>query len=56
MWKNEYWGGQREGAGRPKKEPTKPVRLNESEQKLITLIREKELIDLTFAFVQDTKK
>ncbi|MCG9736068.1 hypothetical protein L1D51_19060 [Pseudoalteromonas shioyasakiensis] len=56
MWKNEYWGGQREGAGRPRKEPTKPVRLNELEQKIISLIRDKDLLDLTFTFVQNTKK
>ena len=50
---NQWWGGKREGAGRPKKAPTKPVRLNAKEQELIKLIRDKDLLEL---FLETAKK
>jgi hypothetical protein len=53
MYHNEYWGGARTGAGRPKKLPTKPVRLNADEQELIQLIRDKDLLAL---FLETAKK
>lgn len=47
-YKNEYWGGKREGAGRPKGEKTKPVRLTALEQDLIRLVREQGTINEVF--------
>lgn len=47
-YKNEYWGGKREGAGRPKGQKTKPVRLTDLEQELIKLVREEGTINEVF--------
>ncbi|MBB1407524.1 MULTISPECIES: hypothetical protein [Pseudoalteromonas] len=52
MYKNEYWGGAREGAGRPKKLPTKPVRLNDLEQELISLSREHDLLEVLLTYAK----
>ena len=43
---NTDWGGKREGAGRPKKEPTKVFRLTDDEIKLIKLIRDNDTLGL----------
>ena len=50
-YKNEYWGGKREGAGRPKGEKTKAVRLNKLEEDLIKLIREQDSLNSVWYWV-----
>ena len=45
MYVNEYWGGKREGAGRPKGEPKKPVRITEREEYLLSLLRQHSLTE-----------
>lgn len=50
-YKNEYWGGKRQGAGRPKGEKTKAVRLNQLEEDLIKLIREQDSLDVVWHWV-----
>lgn len=45
-YKNHFWGGKREGSGRPKGVKTKPVRLNEREIELINLIRKEETLEV----------
>jgi len=51
MYVNEYWGGKREGAGRPKGNKTKPVRLTEKEQELIQAIRDKNCLNSVSTWV-----
>lgn len=48
MFVNEYWGGKREGAGRPKGVKTKPVRLNDREIELINLLRKDDTLEVVY--------